>query len=78
VGIRRTWRFLSLRTFFGLDHKYIESVYEEIFALKYHGNWSFAEAYTLPVQIRRWFLKRLQKQKEMENKAVEDAAKKRK
>ena len=53
-------------SFFGLDLKYIESVYEEIFVLKYHGNWSFAEAYTLPINIRRWFIKRLVEQKERE------------
>jgi hypothetical protein len=74
----RTWRFLLLRTFFGHSTDYIESVYEEIFALKYHGRWAFAEAYSLPIQIRRWFLRRLQKQKEMENEAVEKAARKRK
>jgi len=53
-------------SFFGLDHNYIESVYEEIFVLKYHGHWSFAEAYTLPINIRRWFIKRLVQQKERE------------
>jgi hypothetical protein len=37
-------------------------VYEEIFSLKHHGNWSFIEAYNLPIQIRRWFLKRIEKQ----------------
>ena len=74
----RTWRFLLPRTFFGLNNDYIESVYEEIFALKYHGNWDFSEAYSLPIQIRRWFLRRLQKQKEMENEAVENATRRRK
>jgi hypothetical protein len=41
--------------------------------LKYYGGWSFSEAYNLPVQIRRWFLERLFKQKEDENKAAEEA-----
>lgn len=50
-----------MRTFFGLTNDYIESVYEEIFNLKMHGNWSFMEAYNLPVQIRRWFLRRIAK-----------------
>lgn len=50
-----------MRTFFGLTNDYIESVYEEIFNLKLHGNWSFIEAYNLPIQIRRWFLRRLVK-----------------
>jgi|TARA_R110001583_G_scaffold10464_6_gene48351 hypothetical protein len=50
-----------MRTFFGLTNDYIEGVYEEIFNLKMHGNWSFMEAYNLPIKIRRWFLKRLVK-----------------
>ena len=62
-----------MRSFFGLDDKYIESVYEEFFILKYYGNWSFTEAYNLPVVIRRWFLKRLSKQIEDENEAVNKA-----
>ncbi len=66
----RTWGFLSLRTFFGLNHEYIESVYDELFVLKYHGNWGFMEAYNLPIGIRRWFLKRLVKQKEDEAEAA--------
>jgi hypothetical protein len=41
--------------------------------MKYYGGWSFSEAYNLPVQIRRWFLNRLLKQKKDENKAAEDA-----
>jgi len=51
-------------------------VYEEFFALKYHGGWSFFEAYNLPIRIRRWFLERLVKQKEDENKAMEKAHRK--
>jgi len=71
--MRRNWRFHLLWTFFGLGNKYIANVYEEFFILKYYGGWSFSEAYNLPVQIRRWFLERLLKQKEDENKAAEDA-----
>jgi hypothetical protein len=36
----------------------MESVYEQIFYLKTLGNWSFFEAYSLPVQLRVWFLKK--------------------
>jgi hypothetical protein len=53
-------------TFFGLDNRYIEDVYEQFFFLSYHGNWSFQEAYNLPIPIRRWFVGRLVKQKELE------------
>jgi len=41
-------------------------MYEEFFFLSYYGNWSFAESYSLPIAIRRWFVKRLIKQKEDE------------
>jgi len=37
----------------------MESIYEQIFFLKLEGNWSFIEAYTLPVQLRNWFFKKL-------------------
>ncbi len=46
--------------------------FQEFFMLKYHGGWSFTEVYNLPVQIRRWFLERLIKQKEDEKKAIEE------
>ena len=43
--------------------------------MKYYGGWSFIEAYNLPVGLRKWFFKRLVKQKAEENKAHEEAAK---
>jgi hypothetical protein len=65
-----------MRNSFGLSNEYIESVYEEIFLLKYHGAWSFFEAYSLPIQIRRWFLNRLTKQFEEEKKQMEESSSK--
>ena len=59
--------------FFGLTDKYIANVYEQFFLLKYHGGWSFIEAYNLPVQLRGWFLKRLQKQFDDEKEQYEKA-----
>lgn len=67
--------YRSRSTFFGLGPEYIQNVYEEIFLLKYHGNWSFTESYNLPILIRRWFLERLVKQKEMEKEEMEKASK---
>lgn len=76
VDLRRIeWRCRLRQRFFGLDDKYIESVYEEFFILKYHGGWSYVEAYNLPIPIRRWFLEKLVKQMEMESKAIEEASK---
>ena len=40
-----------------------------MFALKYHGNWSFIEIYNLPIGLRLWFLNKLKEQIEMENEA---------
>ena len=51
----------------------MESVYEEFFVLKYHGGWSFIEAYNLPIGLRRWFLEKLKKQFDLEKEAMEDA-----
>lgn len=59
--MNRNWRYRLTLTFFGLTSEQIEEVYEQIFTLKMHGNWSFQEAYNLPVRIRKWFLKRLVK-----------------
>ena len=52
----------------------MESVYEMFFALKYHGGWSFTEAYNLPIPIRDWFVKRLVKQKKEEAEQIEKAS----
>ena len=41
--------------------------------MKYHGGWSFFEAYNLPIQIRLWFVERLAKQIEKENEEREKA-----
>ena len=70
------WRFRLRRTFFGLNSKYMENVYEQFFFLKYYGGWSFIEAYNLPVGLRFWFVKRLSDQLEKEKKAMEDAQRK--
>jgi len=71
--MRQKWRFPLLRTFFGLNDKYSEAMYEQFFLLKYHGGWSFTEAYSLPVGLRKWFLERLQKQFEQEKEQYEKA-----
>ena len=65
-----------MRTSFGLSSSHIENVYEEFFFLKYYGGWSLQEAYTLPVAIRKWFIKRLMKQLEDEAEAKKKAIEK--
>ena len=54
----------------------MENVYEQFFFLKYHGGWSFTEAYNLPLRIRRWFIERLTRQMKDEKDAIEKAYKK--
>tara|TARA_R110000751_G_scaffold117048_2_gene217206 strand:- start:213 stop:374 length:162 start_codon:yes stop_codon:yes gene_type:complete len=49
----------------------MEGVYEEFFTLKYHGGWSFIEAYNLPIGLRKWFLQKLKEQFEFEKEAIE-------
>jgi hypothetical protein len=44
-----------------------------MFILKHHGGWSIFEAYNLPTQLRRWFVKRLVKEFE-DQKKEHDAA----
>lgn len=69
-----TNRRLSCRlrqTFFGLSDDYIENIYEQFFYLKYHGGWSFLEAYNLPVKIREWFVNKLTEQMKMEQEEME-------
>ena len=67
--------FHLLPRFFGLSDEYIGQVYEMFFFLKYHGGWSFTEAYNLPVKIRNWFAKRLLKQIEDERSQQEKSRK---
>jgi hypothetical protein len=53
----------------------MQNVYEQFFFLKYSGGWSFSEAYNLPVGLRKWFVERLMKQLEAEQKAIDEASK---
>ena len=68
AAMSKRWRCRLPLTFFGLSDEYIESVYDEMFNLKYHLGVSIFESYNLPIQIRRWFLRRIQKQFEDEAK----------
>jgi len=43
--------------------------------MKYHGGWSFIEAYNLPIKIRRWFLQRLSDQMQKENDQMKKSSK---
>ena len=66
--MKKGWRCPLGQTFFGLTDKYIEAVY---------GGWSLMEAYNLPVGLRQWFLKRLEKQFKDEAQQMKKASGKR-
>lgn len=73
--MNRRYRFLLEPTFFGLTSKFMEGVYEGFFLLKHFGGWSFTEIHSLPIGLRTWYIKRLQKQFEDEAKEMEKARK---
>jgi len=49
----------------------MKDVYEQFFFMKYTGNWSLAELYSLPLGLRRWFVERTIKQKEAEQEEID-------
>ena len=75
--MRKHWRCLSGQTFFGLTEEYSEHVYETFFTLKHYGGWSLFELYNLPVGLRTWWLKRLERQFKDEKQAMDKATKRR-
>jgi hypothetical protein len=52
-------------------------MYEQLFSLVYHGKISLIEAYSLPVGLRVWFIKRLKRQFDEEKEHYENARKRR-
>lgn len=55
------WTCLSGPSSFGLGPEAKEYVLEEVFHLVRHGKLSIIEAWDFPVEIRRWWLKRVTK-----------------
>lgn len=74
---RLRWTCQSTFDSFGLTSDYQEVIYEEMFALKYHGGFSLYESYLIPVGLRKWFIQRLIKQKEDEKEQMKKARKER-
>ena len=63
-------------TFFGLTSNYRLNIQEEIFSLIYYGkNFSYTEAYNLPVYLRTFFINKISKIHTDRNKAQEKALK---
>ena len=62
-------------TFFGLNDSYTKYVYEHLFYLKHFGGWSFIEAYSLPIQLRDWWVERIGKEFKREKDELEKSTK---
>lgn len=73
---RRRYLCRLRQSFFGLNEKYQEAIYEQFFFMKYYGGWSFTEAYNLPVKVRTWFVGRLADQLKQENEELKKSSKK--
>jgi hypothetical protein len=75
---RRKWWLKSPLSFFGLQAKNKLDIHEEIFNLIFYskGGFTFTEAYNLPITLRRFYLRRLNKEYEDTNKAMEKQQKK--
>jgi hypothetical protein len=81
--MRRQWSPFAVHlpsdwTFFGLTSKYKIAVQEQIFDLVYYGKgFSYSEALNLPVYLRVFFIRKLQKlfddQKKEQDKAMKAA-----
>ena len=74
--VRLQWK--SLLSFFGLQPKHKKDIHEEIFQLIYcaKGGFTFDEVYNLPIYLRKFYLKRLNKQYQDENTEIDKAQKK--
>lgn len=58
--------------FFGLKSSDIRNTYEEIFHLTEHNILTFTEAYNVPTNIRKFFVRRLAKKLKDEKEALDD------
>ena len=64
-------------TFFGLTSKYRLTVQEQLFDLIYYGKgFSYTEAYNMPVYLRHFFIRKINKIHKDRKKAEEKAHKK--
>ena len=52
-----------------------EVFYKELFDVVYHGKVTFSDAYNMPVNLRGWWVKRINWTIEQQNKAQEKANK---
>ena len=65
-----------MRSFFGLSLRYIRSIHEQFFYMKYYGGWSLFELYNLPIGLRNWYFELLATHKKEENEKVKESTNK--
>ena len=65
-----------MSAFFGLSLEYKLGLHQEIFSICYagKGGFTFNEIYSMPVHLRRYYLKQLSDVIERENKQAEDVS----
>ena len=70
---RMTSAFPSNHSFFGLGLNYKPILHEEIFTLIYHshGGFNWSDVYSMPVWLRKFYMRQLVETKEAEKKAKE-------
>jgi len=69
---------LTEPNFFGQSEKYMKSVYDQLFDLKYYGGFSIFESCNLPCGLRNYYSEKLRQRLEDEAREIENASKKRK
>lgn len=73
---RGRWTCHSARSSFGLKPEDKKYILEEIFLLMEYCHFSWEECWSLPIEYRRWFLDRKNKENEKIKEAREKAKKK--
>lgn len=62
------WKCQLALRFFGLKLEDKQYIYEELFVLTYHCRISYTEAWYMPVEVRKWWIHRVNKELEKEKK----------
>ncbi len=70
---RMALAFPLQHSFFGLELNYKPILHDEIFTLIYHshGGFNWDDVYSMPIWLRRFYIKKLVETKNEENKARE-------
>ena len=62
--MNRRWRWKSPPSFFGLQPEHRPLIHEQVFQLIYFGKggFTFDEVYNMPIYLRKFYFKRLEKE----------------